>query len=53
MASTQILVVEDRDSLRKLMRHTLRQEGFTVETAADGEEAIRLLAKMRSSAGFG
>ena len=47
MASTQILVVEDRDSLRKLMRHTLRQEGFTVETAADGEEAIRLLAGRR------
>ena len=47
MASTQILVVEDRDSLRKLMRHTLRQEGFSVETAADGEEAIRLLAGRR------
>lgn len=43
--SQRILVVEDRDSLRRMMRRALEQEGYTVATAADvpaGESAVRV-----------
>ncbi|MGE5588428.1 MAG: response regulator transcription factor, partial [Clostridia bacterium] len=38
-AST-ILVVEDEESVRELVRMYLENEGFRVETASDGEEAL-------------
>ncbi len=37
-----VLVVEDNDSVRTLTRRILSLAGYTVLTAADGEEAIRL-----------
>jgi two-component system, NtrC family, response regulator HydG len=40
----RILVVEDRDSLRKMLAHTLVGDGYDVETAANGEVACALLA---------
>jgi len=40
-----ILVVEDRDALRKLMRHTLEGDGHRVTTAAAGDEAISRLER--------
>ena len=39
--SRHLLVVEDRDSLRRLMRRALEQEGYAVSTARDGTEGIR------------
>ncbi|MBI4161356.1 MAG: sigma-54-dependent Fis family transcriptional regulator [Acidobacteria bacterium] len=36
-----ILVVEDRPSLRRTLARILREEGFAVEEAGDGAEAIR------------
>ena len=36
-----ILLVEDDRFLRRAAEATLRQRGFTVVTAADGEEALR------------
>jgi two-component system, cell cycle sensor histidine kinase and response regulator CckA len=39
-----ILVVEDEDSLRKVAKRTLDAAGFTVLTAADGDEALRVFA---------
>ena len=45
MAGPRILVVEDRDSLRKLLCHALSAEGFEAVDAADGEIAARLLAR--------
>jgi len=39
-----ILVVEDRDSLRRLLERALTAEGYAVTAAADGEEGLRLLA---------
>lgn len=36
-----VLLVEDDRFLRKAAESTLRQSGFTVLTAADGEEALR------------
>ena len=38
--SKTILVVDDKDSLRNLVRNYLSQEGFRVVTAADGREAL-------------
>jgi two-component system response regulator MprA len=39
-----ILVVDDDEELRALLRRGLTREGFEVALAADGEEAIRLAA---------
>ncbi len=44
-----VLVVDDDDSLRALIGHFLRQEGFTVEEAADGAEAIHMLEQWRAA----
>jgi DNA-binding response OmpR family regulator len=39
-----ILYAEDDDDLRSLVRNQLTAEGFVVQTANNGEEAIGLLA---------
>ena len=36
----KILVVEDEADIRELLRYNLAQEGFTVEEAGDGAEAL-------------
>ena len=43
-AVPRLLLVDDDDVLRALAGHTLRQGGFEVVEAADGSEALRLLA---------
>ena len=40
-----ILVVEDRESLRRMLERALAQEGYKVSTCADGEQAASRLAK--------
>ncbi|MBN1514459.1 MAG: PAS domain S-box protein [Phycisphaerae bacterium] len=40
-----ILVCEDDDSVRQLVTHMLRQAGYTVLTAANGEDALRQAAE--------
>jgi len=42
-----VLLVEDRDSLRAMLRSTLEAEGYAVEEAADGKRAIQVLASGR------
>jgi DNA-binding NtrC family response regulator len=39
----QILIVEDKDSLRTMLRHALEREGYVVLEARDQPEAVRLL----------
>lgn len=39
----RVLIVEDRDSLRRMLREALAGEGYEVETASDGEAAIERL----------
>ncbi len=41
MSSDVILVVDDEESYRDALSVTLRREGFAVEVAADGVEALR------------
>jgi DNA-binding response OmpR family regulator len=38
-----VLVVDDEQSIRQLLRRTLEAEGFQVEEAPDGESALRLV----------
>lgn len=38
----KILVVDDDDQVRLMMRQVLERDGYTVATAADGKEAIKL-----------
>jgi DNA-binding NtrC family response regulator len=42
-----VLLVEDRDSLRVMLRSALEAEGFSVEEAADGARAVRALGAGR------
>ena len=43
----RVLIVEDRDSLRRMLAEALSGEGYAVEAAADAETAI---ARLRTSA---
>jgi DNA-binding NtrC family response regulator len=45
-----VLLVEDRDSLRSMLRSVLETEGFDVEEAADGDRAAAALAGGRFAA---
>jgi DNA-binding response OmpR family regulator len=40
-----ILVVDDDDQIRKLLSTVMRREGYSVDTAADGEAALELIAE--------
>jgi len=36
-----VLIVEDEEDLRELMRHALQMHGYTVVTAEEGTDALR------------
>jgi len=40
--SETVLVVEDSDSLRRLVQHVLLKQGYTVLLANDGEDALKV-----------
>ena len=42
--SKNILIVDDEPGIRKSLKGILEDEGFEVETAASGEECLKLLA---------
>lgn len=44
MAGEKILVVDDEQLMRSLLVSLLRREGYSVESARDNEEALRVLA---------
>ena len=43
----QVLVVDDDRSTRSTLRHTLQRDGFRVEEAADGQQALAMLARFQ------
>lgn len=45
MAAPKVLVVEDRPSLRKMLRHALAGEGYAVTAVGDVEAATQALAE--------
>ena len=49
-SEVSVLVVEDNDNIRSSMSDILRAVGYTVEEAADGEDALSLLTAKRFDA---
>lgn len=47
MAKERILIVEDEDDIRELMRYNLSREGYQVSEAGSGEEGVRLARETR------
>jgi putative PEP-CTERM system response regulator len=47
MSSFPVLLVEDKDSLRAMLRHALEAQGHTVVEAADEPEAVQQLRQAR------
>ena len=43
MSASNILVIDDDEKVRDLLRQTLERSGYPVLTAADGREALRLI----------
>ncbi len=50
MTMSRIMIVDDDDSLRQLLRLTLPTEGFEIVEAADGEEALAAVAARKPDA---
>jgi len=42
-----VLVVDDHDAIRETLQTALDDEGFVVQTAANGEEALEILERWR------
>ena len=49
LADKLVLVVEDDSDLRQTIQWMLEDEGFLVETASDGREALDLAAQRKPS----
>lgn len=45
MRSMQVLIIDDEPAIRQILASTVSKAGHTVSTAADGESALRRLAK--------
>lgn len=45
---TKILIVDDDPNIRELAGHFLRNEGFDIHEAGDGEEALRVLESVKA-----
>ncbi|WP_343731572.1 EAL domain-containing protein [Duganella sp.] len=43
----QVLVVDDDRSTRSTLRHTLQRDGFRVEEASDGQQALSMLSRFQ------
>jgi two-component system phosphate regulon response regulator PhoB len=50
MTKPRVLVVEDEAPLVAMLRYNLEREGFEVEEAANGEEALTKIAEMKPDA---
>jgi len=44
-AEERILIVDDEDNMRRTLADILREEGYRVDTAATGEEAVELCSR--------
>ncbi|MBI4678390.1 MAG: response regulator [Elusimicrobia bacterium] len=45
-ADKLIVIVDDDDSVRELLEFVVTKEGFRVQTAVDGEEAVRRISEI-------
>lgn len=46
-AAHKVLVVDDEEDVREGLRELLEEEGFAVEVAGDGRQALNVLARLR------
>lgn len=46
MSSARILITDDEESLRFILRETMMREGYVVELATNGEEAVQKVREM-------
>ncbi|MGC4120515.1 MAG: response regulator [Myxococcales bacterium] len=44
MNAPTLLVIDDDESIRKALRRTLKQDGYTIHLASNGKEGLELLA---------
>jgi DNA-binding NtrC family response regulator len=44
--TTRIVIIDDDDSLRRVLEYNLQEEGYLVHAAASGEEGLELLARI-------
>ncbi|MBC8207446.1 MAG: response regulator transcription factor [Kiritimatiellales bacterium] len=47
MASQNILIIEDEEDIRELVRYNLEREKFKVDEAASGEEGLKVAARSK------
>lgn len=47
MSTPTILVVDDEEYIQRILSFALTAEGFEVETASDGEEALEMIRECR------
>lgn len=47
MEKARILIVDDETDILELLRYNLEKEGWLVESASSGEEALRLSSSRR------
>ena len=47
-----ILIVDDEPNIRRVLAAMLKRDGYEVTTAADGEQALAVLARLSGSYGF-
>jgi two-component system OmpR family response regulator len=47
VTAQHLLIVDDEENLRSMLAAALRHHGFTITSAADGREALRLVAQER------
>jgi len=45
MAKEHIIIVEDEEDILELLRYHLTREGYSVTTAANGEQALKIIAQ--------
>ena len=45
MAKEQIVIIEDEEDILELLRYHLTREGYSVTTAANGEQALRIISQ--------
>ena len=53
MSSTKILIVDDEQRIRKLLRDYLIRDGYTVYEASNGRQALDIFNSGRHDAGNG
>ena len=45
MAKEHIVIVEDEEDILELLRYHLTREGYSVTTAANGEQALKIISQ--------